>query len=132
VRRWLGGLGYKSDWRARQLSSVISSAKESGIMYEYKTIIQDVVPDPSVQAKLDADLNLICQQGMWEVFTVTAVSFSDDNFPAVQKVYTLRREVWQKISFYLREVKDLKETDKAKIEFYDKMDVFYETMRKKD
>jgi len=61
-------------------------------MYEYKTIVQDVVPDLDVQQKLDDDLNLICQRGNWEVFSVTAVSFLfRDGEAIIQNVYTLRR-----------------------------------------
>lgn len=100
-------------------------------MYEYKTIVQDVVPDLDVQQKLDDDLNLICQQGQWEVFHVEVVVFYLGD-TMLQKVYTLRREVWSRLSWLLRKVKDAGETDEAINEFYRTVDIFYETAKRNE
>lgn len=98
-------------------------------MYEYKTIVQDVVPDLDVQQKLDDDLNLICQRGNWEVLNVSVINLSDMYEGVIQKVYTLRREQWSRLSWLLRKCKDAGETDQAIKNFYNTVDLFYETAR---
>lgn len=66
-------------------------------MKQYKTIVQDVVPDLDAQAALDEVINEYCAAG-WSVehVGVIVLPYLESNRgeePIIQKIYTLSRPV---------------------------------------